>query len=411
MVKRLNCAINLRGVGDGGGALYDSDAITHSWLKARNDNEFHPRSGDPMFDILRLSHLTDEEGTKDNVTGEAIFGAILCLTPNLEIIRLSCPSWLAHTRRYVTGWYPELSEIINTFTTNPVADQPRPLGKLHEAIFLRDEDYAIDPYSDDFYRGGIWGTCFGICPALLRAPNLSSIRATQLGSAPWNMIPQHLKHLTLPYPRAITSGDAVILFSLSHLEELKLYRIDGDYGGFPHDICLNSELKKHAHRLTRLAITTFQDFRRLLEIGFGPSHRLDCLADFSVLLELEVDLFALVGSRLNMRDTQLEKTLPVSLKKLVLWEEWWADDEDHAADGYDASEREYWDDMHDMFRRFAISCKARCTNLATVHLQNNDGSALDDDAYYDIKALFEEAGVEFDVDNLRTRHAWDDDDA
>ncbi|RYP22318.1 hypothetical protein DL767_009075 [Monosporascus sp. MG133] len=156
-------------------------------------------------------------------------------------------------------------------------------------------------------------------------------------------------------------------------------------------------------------LATLRNFRRFLEIGFGPSHRLDCLVDFPVLLELEVELFALVGSRLNMRNTQLEKTLPVSLKRLVLWEEWWADRADYAADGYDVSDREYWDDMLDMLRRFAISCKARCTNLATVHLKNYNQSALNRDAYREIKELFAEAGVEFDVDELRTRQIWDDD--
>ncbi|RYP81091.1 hypothetical protein DL770_006002 [Monosporascus sp. CRB-9-2] len=202
-----------------------------------------------------------------------------------------------------------------------------------------------------------------------------------------------------------------MLFSLSHLEELKVHGIDGDCSGFPHEICLNFELKKHAHNLTRLATTTFQDFRRYLEIGFRPSHRLDCLMDFPVLLELEVELFALVGSRLNMRDTQLEKTLPVSLKKLVLWEEWWADRADYAADGYDVSDKEYWDDMHDMLWRFAISCKARCTNLATAHLKDYNESALNHDAYREVKELFAEAGAKFDVDKLRTRHVRDDDDA
>lgn len=415
MVKQLTCDADLQ-------ARFDEKwhpwPTEYTWPHIRKGNEFDPRIDDPAFDILRCSlRMIDEELERD--MGEYAFGIILCLTPNLQALYISFPTMFVAFRRWESrgrtkSCFEKLGRLIATVTANRGVGKPHPLENLRCLRFYMKcgADY---PWRVKSRLGGDSRQCEeNMCPALLGAPNLASLQSICLHFGATGMIPRGLKSVTLNMT-TLTSKDLDAILDLPYLQELTLYalyeeswenpRSDGDY--------FNTQLAKRAkHKLNRLAITIIQNLMIQSRWDlFGPRRYLHCIADFTVLRELDVDLLVLVAHRGNMKNVQLEARLPASLRKLTLREQWRLEPPKRRRPKCFGTK--YAKDRADMMRRFARSCKARCADLTTVHWvawQTKEGdeivSGWDLETYSELVGLFAAANVAFECAVARRRLEW-----
>ncbi|RYP76977.1 hypothetical protein DL769_003512 [Monosporascus sp. CRB-8-3] len=427
-VKHLACDVNLLEMG------YDN----HPWSTFPRDPELIERTWhqivrqDGLRDIdevalkvLSHSPLTDVKGVEYNVTAQAILGAILCLATNLRTLQLQCPQEYTLVSRPPhppeRHSYTILSDIISTALTDPIINRLAPLGRLHSLRLLPDKENGRynppDPSLDDEAPTSLPGTYWSyvdICPALLEAPSLTSIRVGQLNGGSWRTIPQGLTHFmaacdsTSVYRgQRITYEDIRVLLSLPRLKQLRLYHLSAEvWANSPPDgDFLNSQLIEHgSKKLESVALTLINNWnpdlggpdRSRLGGAFGPTFHLHCFSEFSVLRELDIQLFALIGSWKNLKTLRLETKLPPSLRKLALRELLWKGEADGPLEfGNTPGEKtEYMQDLQHMFIRFAGSFETRCPNLTLVKwyqslsLPNRDLKAV-------VGELFAGKGVEF----------------
>lgn len=151
MVKHLVCAINLCEVN---GQCPDPElnkSYKHDYWPIRTSSQQVACKAklsqldidDFARDVLLHSRLMD--GTPEtsltvcsDLRGEAIFGAILCLVPNLHTLRLHCPhqSELTQFELLTETRYTELDKIIGAAFTNPKINHSPPLRQLRTLDLL-----------------------------------------------------------------------------------------------------------------------------------------------------------------------------------------------------------------------------------------------------------------------------------
>lgn len=371
----------------------DSWPIRPSWRDvAYKVGFFRLDMDDFARNVLLHSRLTG--GTPQNmfplyseVGGESIFGAMLCLVHNLQTLRLHCPHEYILTRfvPFEQIRYTELDRIINTALTNPKIHHLPPLRKLrtlHLLPAMEVRTYKPMP-SRQLGIDGVFRSCIDICPALLMAPILRNVLVARPAGGNWRTVPQQLNDFN-KFLRGTRSNRPSVVYewlgnilSLPHLRKLQLYKVDNaGWIESPDDKDpLNSQLIKTASRKLETFLLSFRPNMKCDEYSmnqiFGPAMHLHCLADFSVLRELDIPLFALIGPWRNLKNVRLETKLPVSLQTLalreMLWykvliEEWWGPE----------WREDYGHDLHNMFQRFANSYKARCPDLRVLAWGKNE---------------------------------------
>ncbi|KAI1341846.1 hypothetical protein F5Y15DRAFT_413767 [Xylariaceae sp. FL0016] len=365
--------------------------------------------------VLRTSGLFDPgRGISEpyNVTGESIFGAIVCLAHNLESLQLYCPSKpirLGSSARHHSSIprYTLLEKIITTSITNGATGRRPPLQSLSTLWLLPYRDLHLDFQNHSRQLGCHLQSVCNICPVFLGAPNLSSFHAKGLNALGWNQSLCKLRTFTAVDRSRFSSAALDVLFSSPGLTNLHLYEIDPEHWVGPpaEEDYLNSALARHCSQtLQRLSIViatgrTNGDHRERMMPAFGPAAHLTCLADFTCLKELHIQLCALVGRATNVASppVQIETKLPSSLTKLVLCDEGWPN-EPSIYDYPDGSDElrtyvhKHRHEILDMLDRFAVNCKSRCPKLKSVYWER-DMDTLD--CFYPVAG--EEGKVESDV--------------
>ncbi|KAI1083074.1 hypothetical protein F5B20DRAFT_577457 [Whalleya microplaca] len=319
-VKHISCFINLNESEEH--EKFDELEISRSWNSLLGDGNFTVPA--ESLDVFRCASLVDEKGTlSKDVNGECVFRAITFFASRLESLIMQCPQSQNTIVSYLDHPFDTPYHILSA--ASGFNDERSPLGKLQTLRIQPDCDFMSHPRRP--------------LPSLEVNESCLTLQTFNIAAA-------------LPHIRKLVLRKSAIKLDGLQSPEPKAY--------------LNSVLSRgFADKLESLDIHgCFYLLHREPDSEIGSPGTTPCLASFSVLRELSIDIKLLFGKWPWQQTRQLQDMLPKSLEKLELYEVLIANPDDFSDDFWT---QKYVDRMNEIFRNFANTVKYRCSRLKAFY--------------------------------------------
>ncbi|KAI0012166.1 hypothetical protein F4779DRAFT_614877 [Xylariaceae sp. FL0662B] len=354
VVNHISCFINLKEFY--GQIIYDEFQIARSWKYLLKDNSFTVPAKD--LALFRCTSLVDENGKlSKSVTGEQIFGAILCLTSGLGSLFIQCPSNTWTLPSQFSPRYDTLQSILSAASGS--RSDGGPLHRLHNVRLQPDCDINYPwPISFDSEDENVH---LNLLPVLFEVPDLRSL---SLGGVrgDWPTLPTSLQSLEVNRS-LISTQDIDALETLPNLRTLILrrsqMRLDNAYPNL--DVFMDSLLHKFAKKLTTLEVRVrgYSDVESDIPLSWPPQY-----TDFSSLKELAISFCGIQLRQLVVGWKTLASRLPSSLERLEIYGHTWRKDQIPIPP--------YGDRFAECLRLVAKACRKRCPRLKIVAYRHDD---------------------------------------